>query len=66
NAIQIVDRLRQQNADLFILVRCRYFSNISELEKVGASQVVSEEKETSGVITGICEELLWKSSDEDG
>ena len=26
------------------------FSNISELEKVGASQVVSEEKETSGVI----------------
>ena len=66
NAIQIVDRLRQQNADLFILVRCRYFSNISELEKVGASQVVSEEKETSGVIAGICEELLWKSSDEGG
>ena len=60
-AIQIVAALRQRNSNLFILVRCRYFSNILELEKVGANQVVSEEKETSSVITQICEKMLWKS-----
>lgn len=65
NAIQIVRKLRHHNPDLFILVRCRYFSNISELQKVGASQVVSEEKETSTVISTICEKLLWESRESD-
>jgi CPA2 family monovalent cation:H+ antiporter-2 len=64
NAIQIVARLRTANPSLFILVRCRYFSNMSELKKAGANQVVSEERETSVVVTQICERLLWQSSDE--
>ena len=63
NAIEIVSKLRQKNPHLFILVRCRYFSNINELEKVGATQVVSEEKETSSVISQMCERMLWKSRD---
>ncbi|MDA8697315.1 cation:proton antiporter [Rhodopirellula sp.] len=61
NAIQIVAKLRERNPDFFILVRCRYFLNIGPLEKAGASRVVSEEKETSSVITQICEKLLWES-----
>jgi hypothetical protein len=35
------------HGDCFVLVRCRYASNVRLLQKAGASQIVSEEAEAS-------------------
>ena len=50
NAIQIVRRVREMNANCFVIVRCRYQTNVSTLTKIGADRVVSEEGQATVAI----------------
>jgi len=52
-ALRIVSTLRAMNANCFVLVRCRYQSNVARLTKSGANRVVSEETQASDAILGI-------------
>jgi CPA2 family monovalent cation:H+ antiporter-2 len=58
---QIVAILRKMNPKMFILVRCRFFSNVAHLTKVGADQAISEEQETSVAVSRVCEQILWQA-----
>jgi len=49
-ALQIVKTLCRLNPRCAVVVRCRYQSNTSALEKAGAQSVVSEEVEASGAL----------------
>ena len=42
-AVAIVHYLRKVNADCYVVVRCRYQSNVARLAKAGADEIVSEE-----------------------
>jgi CPA2 family monovalent cation:H+ antiporter-2 len=57
-ANQIVRALRELNQTAAIVVRCRYQSNINRAKKAGATIVVSEEAEASGVLLRKCETIV--------
>lgn len=63
-ASQIVAILRKMNPNMFILVRCRFYSNVPQLKQVGADQVISEEQETSVAVSRVCEQILWLADPE--
>lgn len=44
---RIVDEIRRLNPRIHIIVRARYFSEIDSLQRIGASEVVSEDYEAS-------------------
>jgi len=46
-ALRIVRKSRARNPGCFILVRCRFQSNVTKLTNAGANQVVSEEAQAS-------------------
>lgn len=50
-ARRVVKAVRRMNSNCFLLVRCRYHSNVARMKKLGASDAVSEEVE-------ICQSLL--------
>jgi CPA2 family monovalent cation:H+ antiporter-2 len=57
SAIRIVRNLRAVNSDCYVLVRCRYQQNASELRKAGADEAVSEEAQASREIDRILDEV---------
>jgi CPA2 family monovalent cation:H+ antiporter-2 len=44
---RIVSIARQENPDIYIIVRTRYFAEVDDLKKLGADEVIPEEFETS-------------------
>jgi CPA2 family monovalent cation:H+ antiporter-2 len=64
-ANQIVTTLRRTNPSMFILVRCRYFTNVASLISSGADTAISEEQEASAAILRVCERILWQQNRED-
>jgi CPA2 family monovalent cation:H+ antiporter-2 len=44
---RIVSIARQENPDIYIIVRTRYFIEVDDLKKLGANEVIPEEFETS-------------------
>ena len=56
-ALQIVKALCRLNPRCAVVVRCRYQSNTSALEKAGADTVVSEEAEASGALLRVLERM---------
>jgi CPA2 family monovalent cation:H+ antiporter-2 len=57
-AHQIVRTLRELNPNMFILVRCRFLSNVPAMTKTGADFVISEEQEASDALLRICEKVI--------
>jgi|SRR6056297_422081 len=49
-ALRVVRVVKELNPDGFILVRCRFQSNVSKLRSAGADAVVSEEAEATSAI----------------
>jgi CPA2 family monovalent cation:H+ antiporter-2 len=60
-AHQVVRGVRELNPTAAILVRCRFLSNMAAAEHAGANAVVSEEREASGVLLQLCEEVVRHS-----
>ena len=56
-ALQIVKTLCRLNPRCALVVRCRYQSNTSALQKAGAQSVVSEEVEASGALLRLLERM---------
>ena len=46
-AMSVIDQLRAQNPQVFILVRTKYVHDVEDLYRVGADQVIPEEFETA-------------------
>ena len=57
SALLIVKTLFRLNPQCAIVVRCRYQSNTSALQKAGAQSVVSEEMEASGALLRVLERM---------
>lgn len=56
-ALRIVRAARAHNKSCFLLVRCRYQSNVAKLSKAGASEVVSEEAQANDALIDILKNL---------
>jgi len=56
-ALQIVKAICRLNPQCAVVVRCRYLSHTSALEKAGAQSVVSEEAEASGALLRLLERM---------
>ncbi|MFC1597771.1 cation:proton antiporter [Planctomycetota bacterium] len=56
-ALQIVKTLCRLNPRCAVVVRCRYQSNTSALEKAGAQSVISEEVEASGALLRLLDRM---------
>lgn len=63
-ALRIVRRMRTRNTTCFILVRCRYQSNVAKLTDAGANQVVSEESQASAGLLNVLDILGQQAGDE--
>lgn len=57
-ANQIIQSVRAHNKSVYVLVRCRYQSNIPLARKLGAQAVISEEQEASGALLKQCDIVL--------
>lgn len=57
-ANQIIQSVRAQNKSVYVLVRCRYQSNIPLARQLGAQAVISEEQEASGALLKQCDIVL--------
>jgi CPA2 family monovalent cation:H+ antiporter-2 len=55
-SLAIIRQVHRVNSNCKIIVRCRYLSNESRLQKAGASQVVSEEKQSGEALMRMLEE----------
>ena len=62
-AIRIVRDMRSRNSTCFILVRCRFQSNVAKLTSGGADRVVSEEAQTSDSLLRILGNAETEDSD---
>jgi len=62
-ALRIVRAVRALSTEGFLLVRCRYQSNVTELLQAGASQVVSEEAQANDALIGILSTLTTQTPD---
>ena len=62
-AIRIVRDMRSRNSTCFILVRCRFQSNVAKLTSGGADRVVSEEAQTSDSLLRILGNAETENSD---
>lgn len=60
-ALRILRAVRDGCAGCFILVRCRYQSNVAQLRKAGASKVVSEEAQANDALLSILDALTADS-----
>lgn len=56
-ALRIVRAARKLSGNCFLLVRCRYQSNVSKFRKAGASQVVSEESQAYDALINILDSI---------
>lgn len=63
-ALQTVKSIRRMNPHTAVLVRCRYLANVAALSTAGATTVVSEEREASGVLLRQCEEVVRAAQTE--
>ncbi|MEM8943779.1 MAG: cation:proton antiporter [Planctomycetota bacterium] len=57
-AQRIVQAVRAENTECFLLVRCRYQINVEKLRQSGASRVVSEEAQANDAIVNILTQLI--------
>ena len=64
-AVRIVRHLRSRNETCFILVRCRFQTNVNKLTDAGANQVVSEEAQASVELLRVLK-FLETAEDENG
>jgi CPA2 family monovalent cation:H+ antiporter-2 len=62
-ACQIVRNVRRMNPGAFIVVRCRFQSNMDPARTAGANEVVSAEVEAAAALLEVCDGVIKKEED---